>query len=71
LTRQYDPIPSPNTTNGLKNGTAVPAYTGPNIGTFLEPFGRYDLLEYMNNYWIAQVSICPQHPLTLPHTKFP
>jgi ribonuclease T2 len=54
LTRQYDPIPSPNTTNGLKNGTAVPAYTGPNIGTFLEPFGRYDLLEYMNNYWIAQ-----------------
>ncbi|KAJ4344917.1 hypothetical protein N0V95_006117 [Ascochyta clinopodiicola] len=54
LTRQYDPIPSPNTTNGLKNGTVVPAYTGPNIGTFLEPFGRYDLLEYMNTYWIAQ-----------------
>jgi ribonuclease T2 len=54
LTRQYDPIPSPNTTNGLPNGTVVPAYKGPNIGTFLEPFGRYDLLSYMNTYWIAQ-----------------
>jgi ribonuclease T2 len=29
-------------------------YTGPNIGTFLEPFGRADLLEYMNTFWIAQ-----------------
>lgn len=71
MTRQYDPIPSPNTTNGLKNGTAVPAYTGPNIGTFLEPFGRYDLLDYMNNYWIAQVSNSPKHLLPLPHTKTP
>jgi ribonuclease T2 len=53
LTRQYDPIPSPNTTNGLPNGTFVAPYNGSNIGTFLEPFGRYDLLEYMNNYWIA------------------
>lgn len=53
LTRQYDPIPSPNTTNGLPNGTFVPPYNGSNIGTFLEPFGRYDLLEYMNTYWIA------------------
>ncbi|KAH7123905.1 ribonuclease T2-like protein [Dendryphion nanum] len=54
LNRQYDPIPSPNTTNGLPNGTVVPVYNGSNIGTFLEPFGRYDLLEYMNTYWIAQ-----------------
>lgn len=53
LNRQYDPIPSPNTTTGLPNGTVVPPYTGPNIGTFLEPFGRFDLLEYMNTYWIA------------------
>ncbi|KAF2132955.1 ribonuclease T2 [Dothidotthia symphoricarpi CBS 119687] len=53
LTRQYDPSPSPNTTNGLKNGTAVLPYTGPNIGTFLEPFGRFDLLAYMNTYWVA------------------
>ncbi|KAF1842644.1 ribonuclease T2 [Cucurbitaria berberidis CBS 394.84] len=52
LNRQYDPIPSPNTTNGLPNGTFVAPYTrGPNIGTFLERFGRYDLLEYMNTYW--------------------
>ncbi|ORY05718.1 ribonuclease T2-like protein [Clohesyomyces aquaticus] len=54
LTRQYDPIPSPNTTDGTKNGTKVPPYTGPNIGTFLEPFGKFDLLEYMSTYWIAQ-----------------
>lgn len=54
LTRQYDPIPSPNTTTGLPNGTHVAPYTGPNIGTFLEPFGRHDLLAYMNTYWIAQ-----------------
>ncbi|KAF2109534.1 ribonuclease T2-like protein [Lophiotrema nucula] len=54
LTRQYDPIPSPNTTDGTKNGTPVPPYTGPNIGTFLEPFGKFDLLAYMNTYWIAQ-----------------
>jgi ribonuclease T2 len=45
LSRQYDPIPSPNTTTGTKNGTFVPPYTGPNIGTFLEPFGKEDLLE--------------------------
>ncbi|CAI6271656.1 unnamed protein product [Periconia digitata] len=54
LTRQFDPIPSPNTTNGLPNGTAVQPYTGPNIGTFLEPFGKHDLLQYMETYWIAQ-----------------
>lgn len=53
LSRQYDPIPSPNTTNGLANGTAVPAYTGPSIDTFVEPFGRFDLLAYMSTYWIA------------------
>jgi ribonuclease T2 len=54
LNRQYDPSPSPNTTNGLANGTVVPPYNGSNIGTFLEPFGRYDLLAYMNKYWINQ-----------------
>lgn len=54
LNRQYDPIPSPNTTTGLPNGTVVPPYNGPHIGTFLEPFGKHDLLEYMNTYWIAQ-----------------
>ncbi|KAI5365030.1 Putative ribonuclease T2 [Septoria linicola] len=54
FSRQYDPIPSPNTTNGLPNGTVVPPYTGPNIGTFLEPFGKFDLLAWMNKYWISQ-----------------
>ncbi|EXJ88965.1 hypothetical protein A1O3_02029 [Capronia epimyces CBS 606.96] len=54
LSRQYDPTPSPNTTNGLPNGTVVPPYKGPNIGTFLESFGRYDLLDWMNTYWINQ-----------------
>ncbi|EON96354.1 putative ribonuclease t2 protein [Phaeoacremonium minimum UCRPA7] len=54
LNRQYDPLPSPNTTTGKPDGTPVPAYEGPGIGTFLEPFGKYDLLAYMNKYWIAQ-----------------
>ncbi|KAL1310471.1 hypothetical protein AAFC00_000763 [Neodothiora populina] len=54
LDRQYDPTPSPNTTNSLPNGTVVPPYTGPNIGTFLEPFERFDLLAWMNKYWINQ-----------------
>ncbi len=39
------PEPSPKTTNGQKNGTVVPPYTGPNIGTFLNPFGKFDLLQ--------------------------
>ncbi|RMZ90923.1 hypothetical protein DV736_g1843, partial [Chaetothyriales sp. CBS 134916] len=54
LRRQYDPQPSPNTTNGLANGTVVPPYTGPNIGTFVQGFKRYDLLDWMNTYWINQ-----------------
>lgn len=32
----------------------MPAYNGSNIGTFLEPFGKYDLLAYMNKYWVSQ-----------------
>lgn len=54
LSRQYDPDPSPNTTNGEPNGTPVPPYTGPNVGTFIEAFGKYDLLAWMNTYWINQ-----------------
>ncbi|KEF57774.1 uncharacterized protein A1O9_05694 [Exophiala aquamarina CBS 119918] len=54
LKRQYDPVPSPNTTTGLPNGTVVPVYTGPTIDTFLKPFGRYDLIDWMNTYWINQ-----------------
>lgn len=43
LSRQYDPAPSPAT---LPNGTLVPVYRGPSIATFIEAFGRYDLLAY-------------------------
>jgi hypothetical protein len=46
--RQYDPVPSPNTTTGKPDGTPVPAYKGPSISTFLAPFGKFDLLAYMN-----------------------
>lgn len=52
--RQYDPAPSPNTTNGLSSGTPVPAYTGGDISSWLTSFGAYDLLAYMNKFWIAQ-----------------
>lgn len=54
LERQFDPEPSPNTTNGLPNGTVVPPYTGESIETFLEPFGAFDLIEYMKTHWIAR-----------------
>lgn len=29
-------------------GTFVPPYNGSDISSFIIPFGRYDLLEYMN-----------------------
>lgn len=54
LRRQYDPSPSPNTTNGLPNGTVVPAYNGTPISQFIKDFGRYDLLDYMTKNWINQ-----------------
>ncbi|KAM7220926.1 Ribonuclease T2-like protein [Rhypophila decipiens] len=47
LSRQYDPSPS----------KGIPAYpaTSPDIGTFLLPFGRLDLLQYMNTYWVSSL----------------
>jgi len=51
LERQYDPTPSPAI---LPDGTVVPPYTGPPVNTFIEEFGRLDLLEYMNAYWVNQ-----------------
>ncbi|TFK56687.1 ribonuclease T2 [Heliocybe sulcata] len=51
LSRQYDPSPSPST---LPDGTVVPAYTGPSVETFVQEFNRYDLLAYMNAYWVNQ-----------------
>jgi ribonuclease T2 len=54
LNRQYDPAPAPNTTNGLASGTPVPPYTGPGVDTFIQAFGKLDLLSWMNKYWINQ-----------------
>ncbi|KAI6114944.1 ribonuclease T2 [Pisolithus thermaeus] len=51
LTRQYDPDPSPSV---LPDGTPVPPYTGPSVKTFIEDFGRWDLLKYMETFWINQ-----------------
>lgn len=51
LSRQYDPVPSPNTTNGLPNGTVVPPWTGETATDILKRFGRHDLLSYMEGYW--------------------
>jgi ribonuclease T2 len=51
LSRQYDPTPSPST---LPNGTVIPPYKGPSVRTFIQDFGRYDLLKYMDTYWVNQ-----------------
>ncbi|KAF9056595.1 ribonuclease T2 [Panaeolus papilionaceus] len=51
LLRQFDPFPSPAI---LPDGTVVPAYTGPGVDTFVESFGRRDLLDFMNKYWVSQ-----------------
>ncbi|CAG8972141.1 hypothetical protein HYALB_00008147, partial [Hymenoscyphus albidus] len=52
LSRQYDPVPSPNTTTGTPSGTPVPPYEGPSITTSLEAFGKFDLIAWMNKYII-------------------
>ncbi|KAH8901795.1 ribonuclease T2 family protein [Coniochaeta sp. PMI_546] len=54
LSRQYDPLPFPNTTTGTPSGTTVRPWTGTSIGNFLKPFGKLDLLAFMNKFWIAQ-----------------
>lgn len=49
---RYDPRPSPNTTNGLPNGTLVPVWTGGDMTTpLLKRLGKYDLLAFMNARW--------------------
>ncbi|THH19042.1 hypothetical protein EW146_g2049 [Bondarzewia mesenterica] len=53
LSRQFDPHPSPAV---LPDGTVVPPYTGPGLDTFVAEFGRFDLLEYMEKYWVSQGS---------------
>jgi len=44
--RQFDPKPDSSTT--------LPPYTGPGVDTFIVDFGRLDLLDYMEKYWINQ-----------------
>ncbi|WRT64480.1 uncharacterized protein IL334_001412 [Kwoniella shivajii] len=57
LSRQYDPVPSPNTTTGKSDGTPVEPWTGGDIITpLLEKYGKYDLLAYMQKYWKSQNS---------------
>ncbi|KAF9809055.1 hypothetical protein IEO21_07592 [Rhodonia placenta] len=51
FSRQYDPDPSPAV---LPDGTPVPPYKGPSVETFILAFERFDLLDYMNKYWINQ-----------------
>lgn len=51
LSRQYDPAPSP---TNFPNGTVIPVYKGPGVDTFIKHFGRGQLLDYMNKYWINQ-----------------
>ncbi|KAI1083480.1 ribonuclease T2 family protein [Whalleya microplaca] len=53
LSRQYDPEPSPNTTNGKPDGTPVEPWTGGSIEPFLEAAGRWDLIAYMKKYWLG------------------
>ncbi|KAK8090692.1 hypothetical protein PG994_000197 [Apiospora phragmitis] len=48
------PSPTPNTTTGTPEGPPVPAWRGADIGTFLAPLGKLDLLAWMNEHWVAQ-----------------
>ncbi|KZT74992.1 ribonuclease T2 [Daedalea quercina L-15889] len=51
FSRQYDPDPSPSV---LPDGTTVPPYHGTSVENFIRDFARFDLLDYMNKYWINQ-----------------
>ena len=51
LSRQYDPLPYPNTTTGTPDGTPVVPYDGEPISEWFEPNGKADLMEYMEKYW--------------------
>ncbi|GJE85885.1 ribonuclease T2 [Phanerochaete sordida] len=47
--RQYDPSPGKQ-----PDGSVIPPYKGPSVATFIAEFGRLDLLNFMNKYWINQ-----------------
>ncbi|CAK5264515.1 unnamed protein product [Mycena citricolor] len=44
LSRQYDPTPD----------AGIAPYTGHGVDTFIRDFGRLDLLDFMEKYWINQ-----------------
>ncbi|KZV74893.1 ribonuclease T2 [Peniophora sp. CONT] len=50
LSRQYDPFPA----TTLADGTVVSNYTGPGVDTFVREFGREDLLDWMEKFWVSQ-----------------
>ncbi|KAH8079371.1 ribonuclease T2 [Filobasidium floriforme] len=57
LSRQYDPEPSPNYTQGYTYTPpqTVEPFTGGDIVTpTLEYFGKNDLLSWMNKYWVSR-----------------
>ncbi|KND92985.1 Ribonuclease Le2 [Tolypocladium ophioglossoides CBS 100239] len=54
ISRQYDPKPAPNTTDGTPHGTPVPPYKGESIDKWFQPYGKLDLLAYMNKFWVSQ-----------------
>ncbi|KAG5949600.1 hypothetical protein E4U60_003747, partial [Claviceps pazoutovae] len=54
LSRQYDPKPSPNTTNSKPDGVPVPPYTGEPIDGWFAPHGQLKLLSSMNRHWVSQ-----------------
>ncbi|KAG6069725.1 hypothetical protein E4U16_007469 [Claviceps sp. LM84 group G4] len=54
LSRQYDPKPSPNTTNSKPDGVPVPPYTGEPIDGWFAPHGKLSLLSSMKKHWVSQ-----------------
>ena len=61
FSRQYDPVPSPPTIDGIANGTVVPPWTGEGPDVWLKQYGKFDLLDWANKYWINQGA--PNHEL--------
>ena len=51
---RFDPVPGPNYTQGWNPRETVEPFTGGDISTpTLQYFGKYDLLAWMNKYWVS------------------
>jgi hypothetical protein len=51
---RFDPVPGPNYTQGWDPRETVEPFTGGDISTpTLQYFGKYDLLAWMNKYWVS------------------